>query len=61
MYNNLTAGSGSAGYDPFFEITSPGHETVYLAQDSSLFKIDAGAGSGKAFWKDGERHFSKIR
>jgi hypothetical protein len=60
MYNNLTPGTGSADYHPFFEITSPNREAMYLVEDGSLFKIDA-RGSGRAFWKDGEHHFTKIR
>lgn len=60
MYNNLTLRSGSAGYDPFFEITAPGRDPIYVAEDGSVYRLDS-AGSGVAFWRDGKRHFTRIR
>lgn len=60
MSNNLTRMSGSAEYDPFFEVTSPGQPPVYVTQEGAVYKVDA-AGTGIAFWTDGQRRLARIR
>ena len=60
MYNNLTHVSGSADYDPFFEVSSPGRPTLYVAQDGSAFEADQ-LGVGIGFWRDGQHRFTRIR
>lgn len=60
MINNVTRMSGSADYDPFFELTTGGREPVYLAQDGAAYRIDA-KGAGVALWKEGARRLSRIR
>jgi hypothetical protein len=60
MVNNLTRRSGSADYDPFFEVTSTGHAAAYLAQDGRAYRVDT-QGTGIAYWKDGERRLTRIR
>lgn len=60
MSNNVTPMSGSSDYVPFFEISSVGQPSTYVAQDGTAYRVDP-AGTGRAFWRDGERRLVRVR